>query len=179
MAGQDGLRASAARDKDFVGIDTAAMAQLIQQMTSASNAITAWLRTNAALPPSVPRTGLRQAAAVESWVSAQPGMLGRRRAYADAHLSKGAADMPRVGVGRLGGRPGRTTRPAPDTRSATSLTRTPRPERGPPTPPRSTGRSAPTVRSRPTSGSGCRPTPTTPTTSRASTPVSARPAAPT
>ncbi|MEV0398960.1 hypothetical protein [Actinoallomurus sp. NPDC050550] len=109
MAGQDGLRASAARDKDFVGIDTAAMAQLIQQMTSASNAITAWLRTNAALPPSVPRTGLRQAAAVESWVRAQPGMLGRRRAYADAHLSKGAANMPRVGVGRLGGRPGRTT----------------------------------------------------------------------
>ncbi|WP_345431321.1 hypothetical protein [Actinoallomurus vinaceus] len=85
------------------------MAELIQQMTSASNAITAWLRTNAALPPSVPRTGLRQAAAVESWVRAQPGMLGRRRAYAIAHLSKGAANMPRVGVGRLGGRPGRTT----------------------------------------------------------------------
>ncbi|MCO6005735.1 hypothetical protein NE236_12145 [Actinoallomurus purpureus] len=109
MAGQDGLRASAARDKDFVGIDTAAMARLIQQMTSASNAITAWLRTNAALPPSVPHTGLRQAAAVESWTRAQQGMLARRRDYAIAHLSKGAADMPRVGTGRLGDRPSRTT----------------------------------------------------------------------
>jgi hypothetical protein len=109
MAGQDGLRAAAARDKNFVGIDTAAMARLIEQMTSGSNAITAWLRTNAALPPSVPRTGLRQAAAVESWARAQPGMLSRRRAYAIAHLSKGAADMPRVSAGRVGGHPGRTT----------------------------------------------------------------------
>ncbi|MCO5996549.1 hypothetical protein [Actinoallomurus rhizosphaericola] len=109
MAGQDGLRASAARDKDFVGIDTAAMARLIQQMTSASDAITAWLRTNAALPPSVPRTGLHQAAAVESWARAQPGMLSRRRSYAIAHLSKGAADMPRVGTGHLGARTGGTT----------------------------------------------------------------------
>ncbi|MEV5752856.1 hypothetical protein AB0L00_34005 [Actinoallomurus sp. NPDC052308] len=109
MAGQDGLRASAARDKNFVGIDTAAMARLIQQMTSASNAITAWLRTNAALPPSVPRTGLHQAAAVESWARAQPGMLSRRRSYAIAHLSKGAADMPRVGTGHLGDRSGGTT----------------------------------------------------------------------
>lgn len=109
MAGQDGLRAAAARDKDFVGIDTAAIARLVEQMTSASNAITAWLRTNAALPPSVARTGLRQAAAVESWARAQPGMLSRRHAYAIAHLSKGAADMPRVSAGHLGGHPGRTT----------------------------------------------------------------------
>ncbi|MFL6054583.1 MAG: hypothetical protein ACJ72W_16935 [Actinoallomurus sp.] len=109
MAGQDGLRAAAARDKDFVGIDTTAMARLIEQMTSASNAITAWLRTNAALPPSVARTGLRQAAAVESWARAQPGMLSRRRAYAIAHLSTGAADMPRVSAGRLAGHPSRST----------------------------------------------------------------------
>ncbi|GAA0324696.1 FeoC-like transcriptional regulator [Actinoallomurus spadix] len=109
MAGQDGLRASAARDRDFVGIDTAAMARLIQQMTSASNAITAWLRTNAALPAGVPRTGLHQAAAVESWARAQPGMLSRRRSYAIAHLSKGAADMPKAGTGRLGAHPGGTT----------------------------------------------------------------------
>jgi hypothetical protein len=108
MAGQDGLRAAAARDKDFVGIDTAAMARLIQQMRSASDAVSGWLRTNAALPPSVPRTGLRDAAAVETWVRAQPGMLARRRDYAVAHLGKGAADMPRVSAGRLGAR-GHTT----------------------------------------------------------------------
>ena len=46
MAGQESLRAAAARDKDFVGIDIAAMAQLIHEMGSASNAISAWLRTN-------------------------------------------------------------------------------------------------------------------------------------
>jgi hypothetical protein len=108
MAGQDGLRAAAARDKDFVGIDTAAMGRLIQQMKTASDAVSGWLRTNAALPPSVPRTGLRQAAAVETWVRAQSGMLTRRRDYAVAHLGKGAADMPRVSAGRLGAR-GHTT----------------------------------------------------------------------
>lgn len=109
MAGNDGLRAGAARDKNFVGIDTAAMARLIQQMTGASNAISGWLRGNAALPPGVPRTGLHQAAAVETWVRAQNAMLTRRRDYAIAHLGKGARDMPRVASGRLGERRSHTT----------------------------------------------------------------------
>ena len=109
MAGQEDLRAAAARDKDFVGLDIDAMAQLIHQMGGASNAISAWLRTNGALPPSVPRTGLRQAAAVHTWVSGQPGMLTRRRNYAITHLNKGAHAMPRVSAGGLGGGRRRTT----------------------------------------------------------------------
>lgn len=102
MAGQEGLRAAAARDKNFLGIDIAAMAQLIHQMNAASNAIGAWLRTNASLPPGVPRTGVRQAAAVHTWVSGQPGMLTRRRNYAVTHLGKRGHDMPRVSPGDLG-----------------------------------------------------------------------------
>jgi hypothetical protein len=109
MAGQENLRAAAARDKDFVGLDIDAMAQLIHQMGGASNAISAWLRTNGTLPPSVPRTGLRQAAAVHTWVSGQPGMLTRRRNYAITHLNKGVHSMPQVSAGGLGGGRHRTT----------------------------------------------------------------------
>ncbi|MDN3358422.1 hypothetical protein [Actinomadura sp. DC4] len=109
MAGQESLRAAGARDKDFVGVDIDAMARLIHQMGGASGAISAWLRTNGALPPSVPRTGLRQAAAVHTWVGGQSGMLTRRRNYAITHLSKGGHDMPRVSAGGLG-RQHRTTR---------------------------------------------------------------------
>jgi hypothetical protein len=109
MAGQENLRAAAARDKDFVGLDIDAMAQLIHQMGGASNAISAWLRTNGALPPSVPRTGLRQAAAVHTWVSGQPGMLTRRRNYAITHFNKRAPSMPHVSAGGLGGGRHRTT----------------------------------------------------------------------
>lgn len=102
MAGQQSLRAAAARDKDFVGVDIAAIAQLIHQMGGASNAISAWLRTNGALPPAVPRTGLRQASAVSTWINAQCGMLTRRRNYAVTHLGQGGHDMPRVSAGGLG-----------------------------------------------------------------------------
>jgi hypothetical protein len=109
LAGQESLRAAAARDKEFVGVDIAAMAQLIHQLSSASGAISAWLRTNGTLPPSVPRTGLRQVSAVNTWVSGQSGMLIRRRNYAVTHLSRGGHDMPRVGAGRLGRSPHRTT----------------------------------------------------------------------
>jgi hypothetical protein len=109
MAGQEDLRAAAARDKDFVGLDIDAMAQLIHQMGGASNAISGWLRTNGALPPSVPRTGLRQAAAVHTWVGGQPGMLTRRRNYAITHLNKGGHSMPHVSAGGLGGGRHRTT----------------------------------------------------------------------
>jgi hypothetical protein len=109
MAGQESLRAAAARDKGFLGIDIVAMAHLIQEMNGASNAITGWLRTNGSLPPSVPRSGLRQAAAVQTWVSGQPGMLTHRRNYAVTHLSKGGRDMPRVSPGGLGRHKPRTT----------------------------------------------------------------------
>jgi hypothetical protein len=110
MAGQEDLRAAAARDKDFVGLDIDAMAQLIHQMGGASNAISGWLRTNGALPPSVPRTGLRQAAAVHTWVGGQSGMLTRRRNYAITHLSQGGHSMPHVSAGGLGKSPHRTTK---------------------------------------------------------------------
>ncbi len=109
MAGQESLRAAAARDKDFVGVDIDAMAQLIHQIGGASGAISAWLRTNGALPPVVPRTGLRQASAVESWVGGQSGMLTRRRNYAVTHLSQGGHAMPHVSAGGLGRSPHRTT----------------------------------------------------------------------
>jgi hypothetical protein len=110
MAGQESLRAAAARDKEFVGLDIAAMAHLIRQMSDASEAINGWLRTNGALPPSVPRTGLRQAAAVRTWTAGQPGMLTRRRNYAITHLGKGGHTMPRVGARGLSGKAGRSTR---------------------------------------------------------------------
>lgn len=109
MAGQESLRAAAARDKDFVGVDITAMAQLIHQMGGAAGAISAWLRTNGALPPGVPRTGLRQASAVHTWVGGQSGMLTRRRNYAITHLNKGGHAMPRVSAGGLGHSPRRTT----------------------------------------------------------------------
>lgn len=123
MAGQESLRAAAARDRDFLGVDIVAMARLIEQLDTASDAITGWLRTNGVLPPGVPRTGLRQAGAVQTWVRAQSGMLTRRRNYAITHLSASAPAMPRVGRGRLGrhttavgaGRVGRFT----DVRAAT------------------------------------------------------------
>ena len=101
MPGQESLRGAAARDKGFLGLDIIAMAHLIQQMNTASDAISGWLRTNATLPPSVPRTGLRQAAAVETWVNGQPGMLSRRRNYAVTHLGGGGRSMPHVGAGGL------------------------------------------------------------------------------
>lgn len=107
MAGQESLRAAGARDKNFVGVDIDAMARLIQQMGGASGAISAWLRTNGALPPSVPRTGLREAAAVDTWVGAQSGMLTRRRNYAVTHLDQGGPAMPQVSPGGLGGAPHR------------------------------------------------------------------------
>ncbi|MCW2860780.1 MAG: hypothetical protein JWP48_2488 [Actinoallomurus sp.] len=109
MAGQEDLRAAAARDKDFVGVDIGAMARLIHQMSGASDAISAWLRTNGALPPGVPRTGLRQAAAVHTWAGGQSGMLARRRNYAITHLSQGGHPMPHVSAGGLGRSPHRTT----------------------------------------------------------------------
>jgi hypothetical protein len=109
MAGQEDLRAAAARDKDFVGVDIDAMARLIHQMSGASDAISAWLRTNGALPPGVPRTGLRQAAAVHTWAGGQSGMLTRRRNYAITHLSQGGHAMPHVSAGGLGGSRHRTT----------------------------------------------------------------------
>jgi hypothetical protein len=109
MAGQEDLRAAAARDKDFVGVDIDAMARLIKQMSGASGAISAWLRTNGALPPSVPRTGLRQAQAVHTWTSGQPGMLTRRRNYAITHLSQGGHSMPQVSAVGFGGSRRRTT----------------------------------------------------------------------
>lgn len=109
MAGQESLRAAGARDKNFVGVDINAMARLIQQMNGASGAISAWLRTNGALPPSVPRTGLREAAAVHTWVGAQSGMLTRRRDYAVTHLNQGGHAMPHVSPGGLGASPHRTT----------------------------------------------------------------------
>ncbi len=98
MSSQESLRAAASRDEGFLGLDIIAMAHLIQQMNTASDAISGWLRTNAALPPGVPRTGLRQAAAVETWVNGQPGMLSRRRNYAVTHLgATGGHSMPRAG----------------------------------------------------------------------------------
>jgi hypothetical protein len=109
MAGQKDLRAAAARDKDFVGVDIDAMARLIKQMSGASGAISAWLRTNGALPPSVPRTGLRQAQAVHTWTDGQPGMLTRRRNYAITHLSHAGHSLPHVSAGGLGGFRRRTT----------------------------------------------------------------------
>jgi hypothetical protein len=110
LAGQESLRAAAARDKDFVGVDIDGMAQLIQQMGGASSAISAWLRTNGALPPGVSRAGLHQASAVRTWVGGQSGMLTRRRNYAITHLGKGSGpDMPRVSAGGLGHTPRRTT----------------------------------------------------------------------
>ncbi len=123
MAGQESLRAAAARDRDFLGVDIVAMARLIEQLDTASATITGWLRANGALPPSVPRTGVRQAGAVQSWVNGQSGMLTRRRNYAVTHLGATAPAMPRVGPGRLGhhttavgaGRVGRFT----DVRAAT------------------------------------------------------------
>lgn len=108
MAGED-LRAAAARDKDFVGVDIDAMARLIHQMSGASDAISAWLRTNGALPPGVPRTGLRQAAAVHAWVSGQSGMLTRRRNYAVTHLGATGPTMPRVEADGIVGHQHRTT----------------------------------------------------------------------
>jgi hypothetical protein len=113
MTGQESLRAAAARDKGFLGVDIVAMAQLIQQMNSASDAISRWLRANAALPPSVPRTGIRQAAAVQTWVSGQPGMLTRRRNYAVTHLGEGGHSMPKVGAGGTGGLGGSRHRSTP------------------------------------------------------------------
>jgi hypothetical protein len=71
-------------------------------MSGASNAISAWLRTNGALPPSVPRTGLRQAQAVRTWTGGQSGMLTRRRNYAITHLNQGGHAMPHVSPGDLG-----------------------------------------------------------------------------
>lgn len=113
MAGQESLRAAAARDKDFVGVDITAMARLIHQMGGAADAVSAWLRTNGVLPPSVPRTGLRQAAAVNTWISRQSGMLTRRRDYAVAHLSGGGEHgMAHAGAGGLGRSAPRTTTPA-------------------------------------------------------------------
>jgi hypothetical protein len=109
LAGQESLRAAAARDKDFVGVDIVAMAQLTRQMGGASSAISAWLRVNATLPPGVSRAGLHQASAVRAWVGGQSGMLTRRRDYAVAHLSEGGPDMPRVSAGGLGHSPRRTT----------------------------------------------------------------------
>lgn len=126
MPGQESLRAASARDDGFLGLDIIAMAHLIQQMNTASDAISNWLRTNATLPPSVPRTGLRQAAAVETWVNGQPGMLSRRRNYAVTHLGGGGRAMPHAGSGGLG-RQEHTTTPVgaghhaghfPDVRSA-------------------------------------------------------------
>ncbi|GAA4500326.1 hypothetical protein GCM10023191_048520 [Actinoallomurus oryzae] len=128
MAGHEDLRAAAARDKDFVGVDVDAMARLIHQMNGASQAIATWLRTNATLPPSVPRTGLRQAQAVHTWTGSQQGMLTRRRNYAITHLSQGGPTMPKVSAGRLGGGARRRTTSAgaghdlggfPDVRAAT------------------------------------------------------------
>jgi hypothetical protein len=109
MAESHGLRATAARDKDFTGIDTAAMAELIRQMTKASASITGWLRANAALPAGVARTGLHEATAVEAWVRDQPGMLTRRRDYAVAHLGGPAAGLPHVTAGGLGAAARHTT----------------------------------------------------------------------
>jgi hypothetical protein len=109
MAGQEDLRAAAARDKDFIGVDIDAMARLIHQMNGASDAISAWLRANGALPPGVPRTGLRQAAAVRAWAGEQSGMLTRRRNYAITHLGQGGHPMPHVSAGGLGRSPRRTT----------------------------------------------------------------------
>ena len=98
MSGQESLRAAASRDEGFLGLDIIAMAHLIQQMNSAGDAISAWLRTNATLPPSVPRTGLRQAAAVQTWVNGQPGMLSRRRNYAVTHLGANGRSIPHPGA---------------------------------------------------------------------------------
>lgn len=128
MAGQESLRAAAARDKSFLGVDIVAMAHLIQQMNTASEAISGWLRTNGTLPPSVPRTGVRQAAAVQTWVNGQTGMLTRRRNYAVTHLGKGGSHtMPRADTGGLGRRrshitstgAGRRVGHFPDVRTAT------------------------------------------------------------
>jgi hypothetical protein len=109
MAGQEDLRAVAARDKEFVGVDVDALGRLIRQMNGASEAIATWLRTNATLPPGVPRTGLREAQAVHAWVGGQSGMLTRRRAYALTHLDQGVHPMPKVGPGDLGRHRRRTT----------------------------------------------------------------------
>jgi hypothetical protein len=125
MPGHESLRAAAARDKSFVGLDIAAMAHLIHQMTGAAGAISGWLRTNGALPPSVPRTGIRQAAAVDTWTRGQSGMLTRRRNYAITHLDQGGTPMPHVSPGRLGKQRRTTARGAgrdighfPDVRAA-------------------------------------------------------------
>lgn len=109
MAGRQSLRALAARDKDFLGVDVVAMARLIQQMNAASDAIAGWLRANAALPPSVPRTGLHQATAVESWVHDQRGGLTRRRDYAISHLNRKVHTVPATGTGGLGAHPHHVT----------------------------------------------------------------------
>ncbi|GLY82841.1 hypothetical protein [Actinoallomurus iriomotensis] len=128
MAGHEDLRAAAARDRDFVGVDVDAMARLIQQMNGASQAISTWLRTNATLPPGVPRTGLREAQAVHTWTGGQQGMLTRRRNYALTHLNQGGPTMPKVSAGRLGSGTRRRTTSAgaghdlgafPDVRAAT------------------------------------------------------------
>jgi hypothetical protein len=100
MAGSESLRAAAARDRDFLGVDIDAMARLIEQFDAASAAIAGWLRTNGVLPPDVPRTGLRQAAAVQTWVAAQSGMLTRRRNYAVTHLAGTGPVLPHPGTMR-------------------------------------------------------------------------------
>lgn len=107
MAGQ--MRAESRRDANFVGVDVAAMARLIQEMRHASSAITGWLRTNGALPAGVPRTGIHQAAEVEKWATEQAAMLTRRRNYALTELSKGSRAPSPSHPGHLGRHQGHTS----------------------------------------------------------------------
>ncbi|GAB3668852.1 hypothetical protein GCM10027589_35660 [Actinocorallia lasiicapitis] len=78
------MRTLANRDANFRGIDTDALAHLIQQMRTASASIEQWLSAHPA-PPGVSGTGYRQAVAAQRWIEDQIGMLTRRRIYALTH----------------------------------------------------------------------------------------------
>ncbi|WP_026341286.1 hypothetical protein [Actinomadura atramentaria] len=98
------MRAAAARDPEFRGIDPPALDHLIKQVQDARTAVTVWLAGHPP-PPGVPTGGYRQAEQVKVWLVDQLGMLSRRYGFAITHPDAGggmgappAAPPPRSGT---------------------------------------------------------------------------------
>lgn len=114
------MRAAAAADPGFRGIDPAALGQLVKQLNAADRAIQGWLNAHPP-PPGVAAEGYHRAQDAGVWVSEQISMLTRRYNYAITHpdpvggVTPAPAPPPRRAVppapapggGGAGVRPGR------------------------------------------------------------------------
>jgi len=101
----------ASRDSQFRGIDTDALAQLIQQMRAASAAVNGWLSAHPP-PAGVSSPGYRQAASVDNWVMRELGMLTRRRNFALTHRDQPTVVAP-APVAKPRPMPRQTPKPVP------------------------------------------------------------------